>query len=309
MSVQIILKYGNGEPAVGQLAQGEVGVDLQGKSIWTYSQNEGKNIQLSGGDVDLGQLPSVDIGGGNYVTLAELAILVGQNQTEIDDLKGLVSQNETNIGLNAGLIADNTTEIGRLDGRVTALEEWQKDSEQAVANLVIALEAMQVQIDDNTTAHLANAGEIEKLWAEIGLIEGGLNYAGNYNAATNLIASVSDYADSLNVAAGETLGANVGDAQKGLFFIATTAGTLQNSGGDGSQDGQEVYVGDWLICDGTKYVLASYQMETVSFGQLAGDPYDNDALKAALNEKISRTNDTIEGGTYTPARTYANRND
>ena len=127
MSVQIILKYGNGEPAVGQLAQGEVGVDLQGKSLWTYSQNEGKNIQLAGGDVNLEQLPDVDIGDGNFVTIEELAIIVGQNQADLDELEGRISTNEGNISTNAGGISANATEIGKLDGRVTALEGWQKD--------------------------------------------------------------------------------------------------------------------------------------------------------------------------------------
>ena len=309
MSVQIILKYGNGEPAVGQLAQGEVGVDLQGKSLWTYSQNEGKNIQLAGGDVNLEQLPDVDIGDGNFVTIEELAIIVGQNQADLDELEGRISTNEGNISTNAGGISANATEIGKLDGRVTALEGWQKDSEQGIANLILELESMNEQIDLNKKAHEANAGEITKLWAEIGLVEAGLQYAGNYNAQTNLIATVSDYAASLGVETGQTLSANVGQAQKGLYFIATAAGNLQNSGGDGSQDNQDVYVGDWLICDGTKYVLANYQMESVSFGQLGGDPYDNDALKLALDAKISRDNDVVEGGTYTPARTYANRND
>jgi predicted Zn-dependent protease with MMP-like domain len=286
-----------------------VGVDLSGKALWTYSEKDNKNIQLSGGDVDLGQLPDVDIGGGNFITIEELAILVGQNSEAIDDLKDRVTQNETDISANSGLIASNTSAIAALDVRVEALEKWQEDMEQAIGNLVIGLDEMQKQIDLNTTGVGENADEIQKLWAEIGLVEGGVNYAGNYNAGTNLISTVSDYAASLDVEAGQTLASNVGDKQKGLFFIVTTPGTLQNSGGDGSQDNQECFVGDWLICDGTKYVLASYQMETVSFGQLAGDPYDNDALKAALEAKVSRDNDKIEGGTYSPARTYANRND
>ncbi len=309
MSVQIILKYGNGEPAVGQLAQGEVGVDLQGKSIWTYSQNESKNIQLSGGDVELGQLPDVDLGGDNFVTIEELAIIVGQNQTDLADLEGRVFANEGDISTNKDGIAANLTAIGKLETSVEALEKWQEETDQWISNLTIELERMNGEIGANTTAHETNAAQIELLWNEIGLVEGGLQYAGNYNCGTNLISTVSDYAASLQVEAGQTLGANVGDDQKGLFFIATVAGTLQNSGGDGSQNGQEVYVGDWLICDGTKYVLANYQMETVGFEQIGGDPYENEKLKIALDAKISRVNDVIECGSYTPARTYANRND
>ena len=307
MSVQIILKYGNGEPAASQLAKGEVGIDLTGKAL--YTSTDGTDIvQLSGGEVNLGQLPDVDLGGDNYVTIEELALIVGQNQTDIDSLKGRVDQNETDIATNKDGISANATEIGKLDGRVKDLEAWVETHEADVGNLLIALDGLQTQVDNNETRSKDNASEITKLWNEIGLVEAGLQYAGNYNASTNLIATVSEYAASLGVEAGQTLSANVGNAQKGLFFIATTAGTLQNSGGDGSQDGQEVYVGDWLICDSSKYMLASYQMENVSFEQLGGDPYDNDALKAALEAKISRDNDVIEGGSYIPKNSYANRN-
>lgn len=304
MSVQIILKYGNGEPALNELAMGEIGVDITGKSLWTYSQSENKNIQLSGGEVDLGQLPDVDIGNGNYVTLGELALIVGGNQEDIAQLK-------LDVQANTDGVSANTTSISTLSEKVAALEIWQSDHDQYFNNLLIELNKLEARVTLNETNISTNADDIAALEAEIGLIEAGLLYAGNYDTSTNLISSVSDYAASppLSISPVSPLSAYVGDSYKGLFFIATVAGTLQNSGGDASQDGQQVYVGDWLICDGTKYMLANYQMESVSFEQIAGDPYDNTALEAALNAKISRDGDVVEGGTYTPALPYVNRND
>jgi hypothetical protein len=297
MSVQIILKYGNGKPADGQLVQGEIGVDITGKSLWTY--NGTTNIQLSGGSIDLGQLPDVDIGGGNFISIEELAVLVGKNEADIADLEGRVTVNEGDISANAGAIAGNTSEIGKLDVRVKAVEDWQVAHEAAFANLLLRIDGIEGDIDGNTAAHEANKDQIDLLWKEVGLIEGGLSFAGTYNASTNKVASVSSYAATLGVTEGSTLNDNTGQDQTGLYFIVTTPGTLNNTGGDGSDDLKEAYRGDWLICDGSKYLLANYQMETVLFEQIDGDPYANDALKAALDEKISRNNDTIEGGNYT----------
>ena len=298
MSVQIILKYGNGEPAAGELVMGEVGVDISGKSLWTYNGKD--NVQLAGGDIDLGQLPDIDIGGGNYVNLGELALIVGTNQEDITQLKLDVSANTTDIGL-------NTAAIATLNGKVAALELWQSDHEAAVGNLLIALGALEERVTDNETNIGTNAGEIEKIWAEIGLIEGGLQFAGTYKTSINLIESVTTYAADKGVTAGMPLSSALGDGTKGLYFIAMDGGTLQNSG-DVDQDGAAVFPGDWLVCDGTKYLLLNYQLETTSFGQIAGDPYDNEKLGLALDAKISRDGDVIEGGNYNPETSYANRN-
>ena len=297
MSVQIILKYGNGKPADGQLVQGEIGVDISGKSIWTYNGKD--NIQLSGGSIDLGQLPDVDIGGGNYLSIEELAILVGQNQSDISDLEERVTINEGEIKDNATNISNNSNSIVSLTDRVIALEAWQGEHEAAFQNLLLRIDGIEQDVGANTSAHTENAKQIGLLWAEVGLIEGGLSFAGTYDALLNQIDTVSAYADSLGVSSGSSLDSNVGEAYTGLYFIVDRPGTLNNTGGDGSEDQKEAYRGDWLICDGTKYVLANYQMETVSFSQLAGDPYDNDKLEIALDAKISRDNDKIEGGNYT----------
>lgn len=298
MAVQIILKYGNGEPAANELAMGEIGVDISGKALWTFDGTG--NIQLSGGEIDLGQLPDIDIGGGNYVTLSELALIVGTNQEDIAQLKIDVATNKSDIGV-------NTAAIATLTQKVAALEIWQIDHEAAVGNLLIELGKLEQRVEDNESDIFDNATEIGKIWAELELVEGGLSFAGTYDASINQIDSVTDYAVSKGISEGDTLASAVGDGTKGLYFIADTGGTLQNSG-NVDEDGKTVYPGDWLVCDGTKYLLLNYQMETVSFGQIAGDPDDNEKLKAALEAKISRNNDVIEGGTYAPKVAYVNRN-
>jgi hypothetical protein len=297
MSVQIILKYGNGEPAAGELAMGEVGVDISGKSLWTY--NGKNNIQLAGGDIDLGQLPDVDIGGGIYVDLGELALIVGTNQEDITKLKLDVAANTTDIGL-------NTAAIATLSSKVAALELWQKDHEAAVGNLLIALGELEARVEVNEGGIETNKTEIAKLWAEIGLIEGGLSFAGTYKTSINLIETVTTYAADKGITTGMPLSSALGDGTKGLYFIAMDGGTLQNSGG--TDDGKTVYPGDWLVCDGTKYLLLNYQLESTSFGQISGDPYENEKLGLALDAKISRDGDVIEGGVYAPETAYVNRN-
>lgn len=304
MSVQIILKYGNGEPAPNQLAQGEIGVDLSGKSLWTYSQNLDKNIQLSGGPVDIDQLPDIDIGGGQFITIEELALLVLENQTDISELEGKVKQNETDISENDTAIKGNTSKIENHEGRIAALETWQTNTIPVLNNIIGELGRLDGKIDANTDLITANAGEIEDIWDEIGLIEAGLIFAGGYNANASQIASVSTYAANLGVTVGERLSDCVGEKYKGLYFIVTTDGTISDIT---VPDNKEAFSGDWLVCDGTKYILLNYALETVSFSQILGSPDDNVALKAALGEKISRENDVVDGGTYSPVTPFMGR--
>ena len=229
-----------------------------------------------------------------------MALIVGANEADIAQLKLDVATNKDDIGV-------NTAAIATLTQKVTALEIWQIDHEAAVGNLLIELNKLEKRVTDNETNISTNASEISNLWAEIGLVEGGLSFAGTYDASINLIDSVTDYAADKGVTTGMPLSSAVGDGTKGLYFIADTGGTLQNSG-NADDDGKTVYPGDWLVCDGTQYMLLNYQLETVSFGQIAGDPDDNDKLKAALEAKISRENDVVEGGTYAPKTAYVNRN-
>ena len=297
MSVKIILKYGNGKPAPSELVMGEVGVDISGKSLLTFDGTE--NVQLAGGDIDLGQLPEIDLGGGNYVDLGELALIVGGNQEDITKLKLDVAANTANVG-------SNTASIALLNQKVAALELWQKDHEAAVGNLLIGIGELEDRIEVNEGDIDTNKSEIAKLWAEIGLVEGGLSFAGAYNAASGLIESVSAYADSLGVQITTPLSAALGEERKGLYFINNTLGELKNSGG--TDEGKTAYPGDWLVCDGSQYIVLNYQMETISFEQILGEPEENEKLKVALDAKISRDGDVIEGGNYSPANPYLDRN-
>ena len=294
MASTIILKYGNGEPAPNELKVGEVGVDLAGEKLWTF--NGTKNIILGGADIEIGDLPSIEMPDGSYVTLTELAAQVAANKQDISDLEDRVDQNETNI-------SQHTTLISQLDFRIGVLETWQQDHEEAVGNLLIAINAISDTADEALDLAQSNKGEIDAIIAEIGLIEAGMQYGGNFDASTNLVTSVSALAAEKGVSAGQPLQNFV--SLKGFYYIVTNEGPLQNV--SANVNGEFAYRGDWLICDGSQFLLANYQMETVSFADLAGQPTDNAALATELALYLKKDGDTLEGGTYAPKVTYSQK--
>ena len=294
MASTIILKYGNGEPAPNELKVGEVGVDLSGEKLWTF--NGTKNIILGGADIEIGDLPGIEMPDGSYVTLTELAAQVAANKQDIADLEDRVDQNETNI-------SQHNTLISQLDFRIGVLERWQEDHEEAVGNLLIAIKDISDTADEALDLAQNNKTEIDGIIAEIGLIEAGMQYGGNYDASTNLVTSVSALAGDQGVSAGQPLQNFV--SLKGFYYIVTNEGTLQNV--SSNVNGEFAYRGDWLISDGTQFLLANYQMETVSFADLAGKPTDNAALAAELALYLKKDGDTLEGGTYAPKVTYSQK--
>jgi hypothetical protein len=287
----IILKYGNGEPAKGQLVQGELGVDISGKKLWTYNGQD--NIILSGAELDIGDLPDIELPDGTYITLEVLAGMVVQNTADIEEL-------EDKVDANTDAVNGNITQVSLLADRVAALEIWQEAHEEAVGNLLIELDRIEEIATGANDLAEANEEAIELLKDELGLIEAGLQYAGNYNATSGLIESVSAWADSLGVQKDQPLQNFVGN--KGLYFIVTTEGELKNV--SPNVNGETAYKGDWLICDGTQYLLANYQMETVTFGDLAGMPLDNAELADEFAKYLKKDGDTLEGGTYSNTKSY-----
>ena len=58
------------------------------------------------------------------------------------------------------------------------------------------------------------------------------------------------------------------------------------------------HVGDWLVSDGIHgWLLFELGQQEVTFGMIGGSPYDNNALKGALDAKID-IDGTIVCGTY-----------
>ncbi len=294
MATTIILKYGNGEPAPNELKVGEVAVDISGEKLWTFDGTN--NIVLGGAEIQIGDLPQIELPDGNYVTLTELAAMVAANKEDIDELEDRVDQHDKDISASKNLIS-------QLDYRVGVLEQWQEAHEEAVGNLLIAIQDISDTADEALGLAKSNKGQIDLIIEEIGLIEAGLQYGGNFDASTNLITSVSDLASDKGVTAGQPLQNFV--SLKGFYYIVTSAGTLQNV--SSNVNGDFAYRGDWLICGGTQFLLANYQMETVAFADLAGKPTDNEEMVKELSLYLKRDGDTIEGGTYTPAITYSEK--
>jgi hypothetical protein len=287
----IILKYGNGEPASGQLVKGEIGVDIAGEKLWTWNGVE--NIILSGADLDIGDLPAIELPDGNYVTIEILAGMVVQNTTDIAELDVRVTTNE-------GAIGSNTAQISLLSDRVTALEVWQTDHEVAVGNLIIQLEEIEETANNADTLSQSNKGEIDLIRAELSAIEAGLQYGGNYSAHTDLILSVSAWAVSQGIQAGQPL-QNFQD-KEGIYFIVTEEGDLNNVSTD--INGKFAYKGDWLISDGSQWLLANYAFEETTFANIAGKPLENDELAAEFALYLKKDGDVLEGGTYSNTKSY-----
>jgi len=287
----IILKYGNGEPGSGQLLKGELGVDISGEKLWTF--NGQKNIILSGADLNIGDLPEIGLPDGSYVTIEILAGMVVQNTTDIAELDLRVTANE-------GAIGSNTAQISLLSDKVAALELWQESHEEAVGNLIIELTRIDALASEANDRSIENATAIRSLEDELALIEAGLQYGGNYDAASGLIVSVSEWADNLGMAPNQPLQNFV--ANKGIYFIVTKEGTLKNV--SANVDGQFAYTGDWLICDGTQWLLANYGFEETTFSNIGGEPLDNPKLAAEFALYLKKDGDVLEGGTYTNTKSY-----
>ena len=197
-------------------------------------------------------------------------------------------------------IGSNTTQISLLGDRVTALEVWQQDHEVAVGNLIIELARIDALAEEANQRSKDNESAIGLLEDELALIEAGLQYGGNYDAASGLIVSVSEWADNLGIQADQPLQNFV--ANKGIYFIVTAEGDLSNVSTD--VNGKFAYKGDWLICDGTQWLLANYAFEEVTFTNIAGKPLDNPELAAEFALYLKKDGDVLEGGVYTTTKSY-----
>lgn len=296
-ATRIVSRFGSGVPSVDDIVKGELAIDLTNQVIYT---NDGAQIiELAGGEIDWEQIDpdTIPIEIINIINNPD-----NPNYVDLADLKAQVAQNTSDISDNTTAIGGHETRISDLETAVAALEAWADTVDDAVGNLDTALTELAGQVSTNTTNIGLNAQDIVDIKAELALLEAGLQFGGTYDAATGQLVAISEYAESLGVVAGNL---PLGEAFKGLYFIVTEAGTLSGSAtGNADLDGVQIFVGDWLICEGTSYVAAFYGLETVSFGQIAGDPYDNDALKAALDAKLSKEDDVLEGGVYIGTARY-----
>jgi hypothetical protein len=276
MATTIISKVGSGEPSAGQLQQGEIGIDITNKVIWTYSEKDNEMVELAGGDISWEQIDKETLpdeiinilepdGNPNYIDLDSLKAQVGKNSSDISDLWIAISEINTRIG---GVELD----LNALEGRVTT----------------------------NEGGITTNAQEIVRLE---GLINNGLTglvLGGEYDANANVVVGLTNE----GIDAGLRLDSPLpppSESTKGIYVIVTVEGPLSGTGTKApnrEEDGTIAHVGDWLVSDGIHgWLLFELGKQDVTFGMIGGSPYDNTNLKAALDAKID-VDGTIDCGLY-----------
>lgn len=302
----ITLKFGSGPPSSQSLRQGEVGLDLTNKVIYT-STNGTDIVEMSrnmgeGGTINWSQIEGVpavlelivDNNIPNYSTFDALVAQVKSNeeaisalqsidtglQGQIDalnqglvDLGLLVEQNTTDIGTNANAIGQNTiaiggntTAIGQLDGRVTV-----------------------------------NEGDIINLKNLVDKELTGLFLAGSYDANAGTISNVLDTAVDADgnplFLQGNALNNYQGGKYQGYYFVVDVAGELKNTGTPARADGEQAYVGDWMVSDGPHWLHFNFSQESTTWGTIGGDISIQADLQAQFATKLDLNADIV-GGNY-----------
>jgi hypothetical protein len=262
----ILLKRGTGVPT--ELAYGEIAVDT-GAQVLYAGTADGNVVELSGGDIDWGQITNfpdwiieIDPNKPDSINISELEKQVIANTGDIDKLK---------------------TDVNQL---WSALHEI---SQLATAALDKANENAGLIADNKT--------EIDVLKNEIAAIESGLIFGGVYSPVTNKITEVDQYAIDRGFNEGDTLPISTTADQQGIYFICSISGTASING-----ESVNLKAGDWLIANKLSWAVVSYGFETISIDQVAHlrDYLTNlDNVDAALDGRITALETEIDGGTYT----------
>lgn len=306
MANVIKLKYGSGVPGDNQLETGELGLDLTNKVIYT-ADSLGNIIEMSrnmgeGGTIEWDQIVNVPIEIENIINgeipeYGSLDALVDQVKANAESIVALqawevtakaeIAKLQSDVSSNTSAIADNATDIGELN-----TSQGQQDI-KIKAN-TDAISALDTRVGDNE-------GDIAEIQAQLEKELTGLVLAGTYSAATNLITTVK------STAVGEdgkplftedtTLNTYSGNAYAGFYFVVDEAGTLQNTGTPARADGEEAYVGDWLVSDGPHWLHFNFSQESTVWGTIGGTLSAQTDLQAALDDKYDE-NSTISGGNY-----------
>ena len=306
MANVITLKFGSGPPSANALKQGEVGLDLTNKVI--YTSTDGSDIvEMSrnmgeGGTINWGQIEGVpavlqlivDNNIPNYSTFDALVAQVKSNedaisaletidsglQGQIDalvqglaDLAVIVDKNTTDIGLNANAIGANTIAI---NGNTTAIG----------------------LLDDRVTI---NEGDITNLENLIDKELTGLFLAGSYDAEAGTISQALDTAVDANgdplFLKGNALNSYIGGKYQGYYFVVDVPGTLKNTGTPARADGEMAYIGDWMVSDGPHWLHFNFSQESTIWGTIGGDINTQADLQAQFATKLDLDADIV-GGNY-----------
>lgn len=293
----ITLKYGSGVPQTTDLTPGEVALDVTNKVIYSMDaynnvvemgRNMGEGGTIGWDQIDPDTIPEainiiINPNNPNYVDLAALEQRVEDAEIDISALqawetvaKQEISALQAQQATNTGNIAQNTTDIGK--------------NTTAITGAVARLDAVEPKVEKNIK-------DIKDLQDQLGQDLTGLQPAGTYNAATNKVKTVLAAGTAAGIQPDDALVSHLGDDYVGLYFIVDEPGTLANTGTPARADGEYANTGDWLLSDGPHWVHFEFGSAGVTFSEIAGSPYDNAALEAALNAKMD-ADAKIDGGTY-----------
>ena len=296
----ITLKYGSGVPAKTDLVPGEVALDVTNKVIYSMDaynnviemgRNMGEGGSIGWDQIDPDTIPEainiiINPLNPEYVDLKTLEKRVDDAEIDIKALQAweIVAKQEivdlqTQQAINTAAISQNTTDIGK--------------NTTAISGAVDRLDAVEPKVEQNIQ-------DIKDLQDQLGQDLTGLQPAGTYNAANNTVKTVLSAGTAAGIQVGDSLVSHLGDDYVGLYFIVDEPGTLANTGTPARADGEQANTGDWLLSDGPHWVHFEFGSAGVTFSEIAGSPYDNAALGAALDSKMD-ADAKIDGGTYVGA--------
>ena len=300
--VTIITKYGFKKPSLNDLQQGELGIDLLGKTLYT---RDGSNqiIEVGGGTVDWGQIDPdsipeeiTNIIDGTW----EIDVLidkVNQNEGDITQLKAdllaldaLVQENIRQIGLNAGRIDDNLALIQELTVRVGTNEGDIATNAGDIDDVEDRLDIAEPKIEKN----IQDIADLQKI------VDGdltGLAFAGTYDVPNNQVQDVAATGTTAGISKGDTLDQHAKAGNEGLYFVCEGDGQLGGLFRE-SSNGEMAYSGDWLVCDGIHgWILMSFGGDHVAWGTIGGNIENQEDLQDALATKLE-AGDTLDGGKF-----------
>ena len=303
MANVIKLKYGSGVPGNGQLVTGEVGLDLTNKVIYT-ADSFGQIIEMSrnmgeGGTIEWDQIINIPIEieniiDGNIPEYGSIDDLVAAVKTNAEDIAALKAWETTAKGEISKLQSDvsaNTTAIGKNAGDISTLNTSQGQQDIKIQANLDAIGALDGRVEDNED-------EIEAIKAQLDKELTGLVLAGTYSAASNKITSVKSDAASAGFQEDQSLNSYLGNDYAGYYFIVDEPGKLANTGSPARADGDDAFIGDWLVSDGPHWLHFNFSQESTVWGTIGGDITAQADLQNQFTTKLD-VDGTIVGGTYT----------
>lgn len=300
--VTIITKYGFKKPTLIDLQQGELGIDLLGKVLYTRNSSN-EIIELGGGTIDWKQIDPnsfpeeitniidgvwdidalIELSGNNAGAILEL-------DADLQELAGRVAKNETDIKTNLGNINANLALINALDTRVG-------NNESNIEINAADIDAVEGRLDDAEPKIEQNIQDIIDLKKVVDGDLTGLSFAGTYDVPNNQVQDVSNAGTLAGISKGDKLDQHSVAGNEGLYLVCEGEGILAGLSREGS-NGQMAYSGDWLVCDGIHgWILMSFGGDHVSWGTIGGNIENQEDLQDALKLKL-QAGDTLDGGTF-----------